>query len=104
MSIKGIIVFLGMNNTRLERKILIILDFENGFLPTYLPQCNAHFSAGFKIVSLTVEFVLKRVLEIPTHSFVFITDNRSACAKNVHKSVNLRLKMCSLDQWTFIVT
>ena len=32
-------MFLGMNNTRLERKILIILDFENGFLPIYLPQC-----------------------------------------------------------------
>ena len=30
---------LGMNNTRLERKILLILDFENGFLPTYLPLC-----------------------------------------------------------------
>ena len=30
-------MFIGMNNTRLERKILIILDFENGFLPTYLP-------------------------------------------------------------------
>ena len=40
MSVKGIIMFLGMNNTRLERKILIILDFENGFLPTYLPQCT----------------------------------------------------------------
>ena len=39
MSLKGIIMFLGMNNTRLERKILLILDFENGFLPTYLPQC-----------------------------------------------------------------
>ena len=39
MSVKGIIMFLGMNNTRLERKILIILDFENGFLPTYLPLC-----------------------------------------------------------------
>ena len=39
MSVKGIIMFLGMNNTRLERKILITLDFENGFLPTYLPQC-----------------------------------------------------------------
>ena len=39
MSVKGIIMFLGMNNTRLDRKILIILDFENGFLPTYLPQC-----------------------------------------------------------------
>ena len=40
MSVKGIIMFLGRNNTRLERKVLIILDFENGFLPTYLPQCN----------------------------------------------------------------
>ena len=40
MSVKGIIMFLWMNNTRLERKILIILDFENGVLPTYLPQCN----------------------------------------------------------------
>ena len=39
MSVKGIIMFLGMNNIRLERKVLIILDFENGFLPTYLPQC-----------------------------------------------------------------
>ena len=40
MSVKGIIMFLGMNNTRLERKIMIILDFENGFLPTYLPLCD----------------------------------------------------------------
>ena len=38
MSVKGIIMFLGMNNTRLERKIRIVLDFENGFLPTYLPH------------------------------------------------------------------
>ena len=30
MSIKGIIIFPGMNNTRLKRKILIILDSENG--------------------------------------------------------------------------
>ena len=44
MSVKGIIMFLGMNNTRLEREILIILDFENGFLPTYLPQCIAYAS------------------------------------------------------------
>ena len=40
MSVKGIIMFLLMNNTRLERKILRILEFENGFLPTYLPQCS----------------------------------------------------------------
>ena len=30
-------MFPGINNTRLKRKILIIPDFENGFLPTYLP-------------------------------------------------------------------
>ena len=37
MSVKGIVMFLGMNNTRLERKTLIILNFVNGFLP----QCTA---------------------------------------------------------------
>ena len=41
MSIKRISMFPGMNNTKLKRKILIILDFENGFLPTYLPLCTA---------------------------------------------------------------
>ena len=41
MSVNGIIMILGMNNTRLERKILIILDFENGFLTTYLPLCRS---------------------------------------------------------------
>ena len=41
MSIKGIVMFPGMNKTRLKRKILIILDFVNGFLPTYLPLCAA---------------------------------------------------------------
>ena len=40
MSIKGINMFPGRNNTRLKRKILIILDFKNGFLPTYLPLCG----------------------------------------------------------------
>ena len=34
MSVKGIIVFLGMNNTRLERKILIILKM-GFYLPIY---------------------------------------------------------------------
>ena len=43
MFVKGVIVFLGMKNTRLERKILIVLDFENGFLPTYLPLCGILF-------------------------------------------------------------
>ena len=37
MSIKGIIMLPRMNNTRLKRKLLTILDFENGFLLTYLP-------------------------------------------------------------------
>ena len=32
-------MFLGMSNTRLKRKILKIFDFENGFLPAYLPLC-----------------------------------------------------------------
>ena len=36
-------MFLGMNNTRLERKTLIILEFENGFLPTHLPLCFGMF-------------------------------------------------------------
>ena len=36
MSIKGINKVPGMNNTRLKGKILIILDFENRFLPMYL--------------------------------------------------------------------
>ena len=40
MPFNGIIKFLEMNNTKLARKILIILHFENGFLPTYLPLCN----------------------------------------------------------------
>ena len=39
MFIKGIIMFPGMDITRLKRKILIILDFENGFLLTYLTLC-----------------------------------------------------------------
>ena len=45
MSKKSIIMFLGMNNTRLGRKILIILDFEDGFLPTYLPLCTVFVSS-----------------------------------------------------------
>ena len=38
MSVKGIVMFLRMNNTRFERKTLIILDYENGLLSTYLRQ------------------------------------------------------------------
>ena len=58
MSVKGIIMFLGMNNTRLERKILIILDFENGFLPTYLPLWNIAYQTlvfhAYVIISVRV--------------------------------------------------
>ena len=48
-------MFLGVNNTRLERKIRIFLDFENGFLPTYLPLCSvflqikADYVTGFEM-------------------------------------------------------
>ena len=52
MSVKGIIMFLGMNNTRLERKILIILDSENGFLPTYLPLCNSATVLAIRFVRI----------------------------------------------------
>ena len=33
-------MFPGMSNTRLKMKILIILDFENSFLSTYLQLCG----------------------------------------------------------------
>ena len=56
MSVKGIIMFLGMNNTRLERKILIILDFENGFLPTYLLLCFEFFLLSLSIFGVAAWF------------------------------------------------
>ena len=55
MSVKGIIMFLAMNNTRLERKNLIILDFENRFLPTYLPQCNVTIIHSQNFITLPIE-------------------------------------------------
>ena len=39
----------------MERNVLIILDFENGFLPTYLPQWTAatfHISSAEKSATL----------------------------------------------------
>ena len=51
----GITMLVGMNNTRLKRKILIILDFRNDLFPTYLQLCNAcsaRFKAGLKDSSL----------------------------------------------------
>ena len=49
MSVKGIIMFLGIKSTRLERKIWIILDFENGLIPTYLPQWGGKLLSGAKL-------------------------------------------------------
>ena len=60
MSIKGIIMFLGMSNTRLERKILIILHFENGFLLTYFPLCIR--SLICKVTALIWDNVYLRIL------------------------------------------
>ena len=57
MSVKGIIMFLVMNNTRLEGKILIILDVENGFLPTYLPQCP-HYITFPSVLKETYIYVI----------------------------------------------
>ena len=50
-------MFLGMNNTRLEIKIkiLIILDFENGVLPTYLPLCLAGRSPEQLVIDLIAQ-------------------------------------------------
>ena len=41
-------MLLEMNNTRLDRKIFIIHDLENGFLPTYLPLCTIIFQYSYK--------------------------------------------------------
>ena len=58
MSIEGIIMFLGINITGLKRKILIILDFENGFLPTYLPLCQI-FLEGCTVENMWEIFIFK---------------------------------------------
>ena len=42
-------MFLGMNNTRMERKILIILDFENRFL-----LCDVVGQFGFPLLGRIV--------------------------------------------------
>ena len=64
MSVKSIIMFLGMNNTRLERKILIILDFENEFLPTYLPQWVDWFL--YSILMVDSKLTLRSCRCLPT--------------------------------------
>ena len=59
MSVKGIIMFLGMNNTRLERKILIILDFEMVFfLPIYHRVNEAYHIFFSKVFSHNTVFSL----------------------------------------------
>ena len=49
MSIKGINMFPGLSNTILKRKLLIILDFENGLFPAYFPLCFDGFLLGGSI-------------------------------------------------------
>ena len=56
-------MFLGMNNKRLERKTLIILDFENGFLPTYLPQ-STDKDKGIRLEEIFNENVTMFVREL----------------------------------------
>ena len=51
-------MLVGMNNTRLKRKILVILDFKNDFFPTYLQLCivlNFPCLFGMAIVRRGVE-------------------------------------------------
>ena len=38
-------MFLEINKIGFERKIIVILDFENRFLPTYLPQCPRTYNS-----------------------------------------------------------
>ena len=58
-------MFLGMNNTRLEWKILIILDFENGFLPTYLPHSAPDGLLWMNLYKL--QKIQRRILEIDSN-------------------------------------
>ena len=46
----GITMLAGMNNTSLERKILIILDFRNDFFPTYLQLCCCFVSPFLAVI------------------------------------------------------
>ena len=64
MSVKGIIMFLGMNNTRLERKIRIFLDFDNGFLPTYLPLCVCSVDLCGQILDASRVFDIQSSIDI----------------------------------------
>ena len=79
MSVKGIIMFIGMNSTRLERKILIILDFENGFLPTYLPQCPVRVSLGKLISCLIWTFHFIAELQRKVGNRQFHGSNKAIC-------------------------
>ena len=66
MSVRGIIMFLEMNNTRLETKRMIILDFENGFLPTSFPLCNDYllcFLLVMKGISILENISKKDIFE-----------------------------------------
>ena len=75
MSVKGIIRFLGMNNTRLERKILIILEI-GFYLPIYhcaLPlikfqvNCYTHLQKSKKMREKMWKKLLKSFPHFFTH-------------------------------------
>ena len=110
MSVKGIIMFLGMNNTRLERKILIILDFENGFLPTYLPQCIHKYLKLLHYQKIkTVDNIHALCLNAKSRNLVFLSTRaifevtsiifsfgRQSCATKSRLRGNLHLSCCLL--------
>ena len=58
MSINGIIMSPGMNHTRLKIKILIFLDFENRFLPTFFTTVHAELSNIFSLLQRCFSFLL----------------------------------------------
>ena len=60
----GISMIAGMNNTRLKRKILIIIDFSNDFFPTYLQQWIAWFIHRIDINFRNVVFLLQTMSKV----------------------------------------
>ena len=77
MSIKGIVMFPGMIITRLKKKVLIILDFENGFLPTYLPLWGKCFVYDYDVsvdnFLLNLSYNKKHMTECVNNSCWFLS-------------------------------
>ena len=95
MSVKGIIMFLGMNNTRLETKILIILDFENGFLPTYLPLCI------LTKIAMSASSILQKNLDTRQHSLTNCYWNRTSNLDTYNNKNWMRIKISfTAVSWT----